>query len=1610
MNESSHSSPLDVLRFYYDFHEDFKDAYNNCLIEHVGDDNTLAYSSYELKSPVDFNVIKLSDGDEIITDDFENENSNSIDMYTLRGDTDHRKLLVTKDPTESFLIKIKGNVDSIGGSTFDFLINHLKPNGCLTQIEYIGVPTSIETLAQLTIGPDTNNYDLQIDSDGNGTIDEYFSPSTTIYIDADADGIGCDALEDNCFAIYNPNQQDSDTDGIGDACDNCTNIANVDQKDTDYDGLGDACDIDDDNDGLLDSEEIIQGTDTLKSDSDEDGLNDYDEINAYNTDPNNSDHDDDGSPDGSEVENDSDPLIKDYFVSKRGNNSTGTGSFELPWLTIQHAIDSIASSPSTIRVMPGTYDENVILSPDISLIGDSSLEYCVIEPTSGGIVVTMADNSSLKGFTIKNGTDAGIFCENADGILIENNLITNISDTYKGTAIGLKNASGRVENNVVTENHAGYAIVYLEGDNIAFINNYLKDNITGDSDGAAILVVNCANSFVSSNFINGNTIGDWGGGIVSRGSAISNRIMNNVIANHENGSGILCESSDFSTIVNNTVCKNNNGISLKDFSNVGSHLLLNNIVTDNSGIGIYSELSAMSFGYSNVWNNSINYSGLLDQTGVNGCISADPLFEDLNSDIMSLLPLSLCIDSGIPFDEDPDYGDFSLERIPHGSRINMGAFGGTYAAVSSGVDSDADGLPDVLEDTTCTEPDNPDTDGDGVLDGDEDLTKNGRMDTPSETEPCDVDTDDDGMPDGWEMDNNLDPRTDDKLEDCDEDGSNNLREFLAGTDPDNDSSFPTLNLDIYVNTNSSPSPNGQGGNGTIDYPLNVTGEAIEIAISGDVIKVAAGIYFENLTLKDGIELEGGWNSDFSQRWNFENSGLEPSSEYETIVDGGGTDRCIMLESVEEITIDGFTIQNGFALEGAGIYNNSSTNTIITNCTLSGNDASEYGGGMYNNSSSPRITNCNFRNNTSQNEGGGIYCGFSSPNVSNCIFIGNSSEQHGGGMFNENNSNPDVTNCIFINNSANQNGGGVQNENSAATVINCTFINNSAGYNGGGIYNISSGGVSASNCILWGNTALHNGNEVYNEACTLNVSYCDIEGSGGSGAGWDSSLGDDGGGNIDNDPIFKDIDDANGLDDVFVTIDDGLRLMPGSPCVDTGTETGAPADDILGTFRPQSDGIDMGAYEGVVRVIFVDSCATGANNGSSWQDAFTDLQDALAIAEAGDEIWVAEGTYMPGTEKTDTFQLVDGIHICGGFNATETSRDERDWTENETILSGDFDQNDVGFTNNDENAYHVVTGADDANIDGFTIIGGNANFGGGGIFCEYENSIVVRNCEITNNYAQHYGGGIYTNWKASIIENCIISENYANTGGGIYTCFSPDLITNCLFIRNSSSHGGGIYANIGQICNTAPSIINCTLIDNQAGYGGGGISNADYATPTECTSHSPTKISNAILWNNHAPTGPQINESGPVAATVTYCDIDQDGYEDINGNIRQNPLFVNDFDPNPANWDLHLLSGSPCIDAGNNTAIPARIKTDIDGFTRIFNDIVDMGAYEFFLSACEGDFEPDGDVDESDLVIFGADFGRTDCSGDCEGDFDEDGDVDGSDFSTFAADFRRTDCP
>jgi len=128
--------------------------------------------------------------------------------------------------------------------------------------------------------------------------------------------------------------------------------------------------------------------------------------------------------------------------------------------------------------------------------------------------------------------------------------------------------------------------------------------------------------------------------------------------------------------------------------------------------------------------------------------------------------------------------------------------------------------------------------------------------------------------------------------------------------------------------------------------------------------------------------------------------------------------------------------------------------------------------------------------------------------------------------------------------------------------------------------------------------------------------------------------------------------------------------------------------------------------------YVRSSATGANNGTSWDDAFTSLQgalDAAAVQGMPAELWVAAGTYTPNRgsgSRTDTFTLFDGLSMYGGFLGTETGRSQRQPHVNMTVLSGDLNSNDApGFVNYGENSYHVVT-ANNSGYDAPTVIDGS----------------------------------------------------------------------------------------------------------------------------------------------------------------------------------------------------------------------------------------------------------------------------------------------------------------
>ncbi|MDM8520368.1 DUF11 domain-containing protein, partial [Anaerolineales bacterium HSG6] len=174
------------------------------------------------------------------------------------------------------------------------------------------------------------------------------------------------------------------------------------------------------------------------------------------------------------------------------------------------------------------------------------------------------------------------------------------------------------------------------------------------------------------------------------------------------------------------------------------------------------------------------------------------------------------------------------------------------------------------------------------------------------------------------------------------------------------------------------------------------------------------------------------------------------------------------------------------------------------------------------------------------------------------------------------------------------------------------------------------------------------------------------------------------------------------------------------------------NDLTPTNNNASVGLNVIGCVGTV--VYVNRIATGSENGSSWTDAFTKLQDGL-IQGAGcpgvTDIWVAKGVYYPdeGRTQTDndryaTFHMTSTLAVYGGFNGSETLLSQQNYTSNITVLSGDIDDDDTTNANNvvedtndisDSNSYHVVTTSDTDNtaiLDGFTVTAGQANDAGG----------------------------------------------------------------------------------------------------------------------------------------------------------------------------------------------------------------------------------------------------------------------------------------------------------
>jgi len=346
------------------------------------------------------------------------------------------------------------------------------------------------------------------------------------------------------------------------------------------------------------------------------------------------------------------------------------------------------------------------------------------------------------------------------------------------------------------------------------------------------------------------------------------------------------------------------------------------------------------------------------------------------------------------------------------------------------------------------------------------------------------------------------------------------------------------------------------------------------------------------------------------------------------------------------------------------------------------------------------------------------------------------------------------------------------------------------------------------------------------------------------------------------------------------------------------------------------------------VLRVKPDAHGPPDGLSWSTAFDRIEQAIGAARAGIaahetitrcDVWVAQGTYYVfRRSRMDTLQMAENVHLYGGFNGTEDDLAGRDFKKHETIIDGRDSQK------GNDSVYHVVTGANNAVLDGFTIARGNAIHGrhGGGMYND-QVSPTVRNCIFKNNNSDFFGGAVFNHRNKPDISGCVFKNNTARFGGAIMNQETPGQISATVFMDNHASKHGGALFNHSRVSTT---IVNSVFVGNRTkGHGAGAYNlyKAD-AKFAHCTffknyckkdkisavyaeyKSRPTVV-NSIVWDN-GPT--PVFEKVRVSYSIVQHGFKGEGNKDKNPRLsmRKDGTYT-------------LAPGSPCIDAANGKEAP-----------------------------------------------------------------------------------------
>jgi cysteine-rich repeat protein len=375
-------------------------------------------------------------------------------------------------------------------------------------------------------------------------------------------------------------------------------------------------------------------------------------------------------------------------------------------------------------------------------------------------------------------------------------------------------------------------------------------------------------------------------------------------------------------------------------------------------------------------------------------------------------------------------------------------------------------------------------------------------------------------------------------------------------------------------------------------------------------------------------------------------------------------------------------------------------------------------------------------------------------------------------------------------------------------------------------------------------------------------------------------------------------------------------------------------------------IRLGCIDCTSEPIYVNQAAPGGNTGASWADALIDLQSALTSPALANlvtpvEIWVAQGTYKPTTtdNKALFFNVPDKVQIYGGFDGTESSKNERNWSTNPTILSGNIGDEGV-FTDNSTTVLIFGSVGADTIVDG--VIVRDAGINSFTIFTTGSASPIIRHVVVTRNA----GIGLYLSGtegeplleQVLVVDNGFSVSSHQDLRGGI-------LVDGAVSIKNSTiahNFGSGIKSNPN---NSEITLTNSLLFNNGLFIP---------AIPACSTASQLDDLAGSAGLADRASgcqTDPADGSEPPATITwVTVDDVVTTGDLAQCGDTPSGPYPVVVLKPNDP------VAGyiNDCIDTGDNSVAPASLL-DLAGATRIVDGdgdtegtqeaTIDPGAYE-----------------------------------------------------------------